>query len=85
MDWDNLASKATELTKKQFAAEASSLIKLTDKEIAKIVPNGPDREKLAKLMKEVKDATKDNQAKAKALGDLNEFANVIFPLLKKLI
>lgn len=81
-DIQRIVKDVMNMTLAEFSKEISSLTTLTDQEISEIVPKASDREKLAKLIKEVADVEKENREKAEALGQLTEFADIIFPLLK---
>lgn len=82
IDWEEIAKISMEQADKKFANQISSLTTLTDEEVAAVAPEPPDQEKLTALLKEVADATKSNQKKAEALGNLTKFVDIIFPLLK---
>jgi hypothetical protein len=83
--WKALRKKAREKTDRQFASEASGLTRLTDEEIRAIAPAVEDREKLAQLMEIVKDATRTNQEKARALKDINGLAEMAIQVVGSLV
>lgn len=83
--WKEIRKKAREKTGIQFASEASGLTRLTDEEIRAIAPAVEDREKLAQLMELVKDATRTNQEKAKALKDVNGLAEMAIQVVGSLV
>lgn len=82
--WQEIRRRAREQTDREFASEASSLTRLTDEEIENITPSIEDREKLAELMEIVKDHTRSNEEKAKAIRNvkgLAEIAAKVLPLV----
>lgn len=83
--WKKILENAKAKTDREFASEASSLIRLTDDEIMEIAPQPLDKEKFAELMSIVKDATKSNEEKAKAIQNINGLAKIAVSLLTKLI
>lgn len=84
--WDELARKATESTNEQFKSEISSLTRLNDNEVEKIImQTGISKLDLAAVLKEVKDATKSNSDKAKAIKNISKGMDVIVGFLAKLI
>lgn len=83
--WKRILAEAKEKTDREFAEEASSLTRLTAEEIKKIVPQPLDREKLAKLMSIVKDATKSNEEKANAIRNIEGLAEIAVSLILKKI
>lgn len=87
-DWKKILDKAVADTHDQYAGKVSSLTSLTDDEIKALTPAAGDREKLAKLLGVVADATKSNNEKAEALrntaGLLETAVGVIGKLAKVL-
>lgn len=81
--WEKILAEAKEKTDREFAEEASSLTRLTAEEIKKIVPQPLDKEKFAKLMSIVKDATKSNEEKANAIRNIDGLAEIAISLLLK--
>lgn len=84
LTWEEIRRNAKEKTDREFASEASSLIHLTDEEIKAITPALMDKEKLAELMSVVKDATKSNEEKAKAIRTISGLAEAAVSMLRKL-
>jgi hypothetical protein len=83
--WESVLKDAQKQTDDVFASRVSSLTRLTDTEIKEITPTAPDKEKLAKLMSIVADATLNNNAKAQQIKAITGLLEVAVPLLKKLL
>lgn len=66
-----ILDNATKKTDEELNSELSSLIRLTDSELKDILSIGITKPDLVKVIKEVKDATKSNHAKAIAINNLN--------------
>lgn len=84
-NWEEIRKKAKKQTDKTFASKVSSLTRLTDDEIKEITPNAIDKERLATLLEVVTDATKSNNEKAEAIRNINGLAEIVVPLLLKLL
>jgi hypothetical protein len=84
-NWEEIRKKAKKQTDKTFASKVSSLTRLTDDEIKEITPNAIDKERLATLLEVVTDATKSNNEKAEAIRSINGLAEIVVPLLLKLL
>lgn len=82
--WDDIISEAGNESLNEFAGKASSLIKLTDKEIEEAIPNGIEHVKFAELMKTVNDSAKSNNEKAEDIRNISGFAEIAANLLIKL-
>lgn len=83
--WQGILNRATDETDSQFASEISSLSKLTDKQIDEIAPQIIDKENLEKILRIVRDATKDNNQKAEAIKNIEGAAEIIKTLLPYVI
>lgn len=84
--WEELAAGAAEKTDKQFKSEVSSLTRFNDAEIKALIDDsGISKVDLAKVLKEVKDASKDNVAKANAVKEISKGVDVLVSIAKKLI
>lgn len=83
--WESILANAKKQTDDTFASRVSSLTTLTDAEVKAITPQATDKEKLAKLMSIVSDATLDNNAKAQQIRSVAGLVEIAIPLLKKLI
>jgi hypothetical protein len=83
--WQEILNHATEKTDSQFASEISSLSKLTDKQIDEIAPQTIDKENLEKILRIVRDETKNNNQKAEAIKNIEGAAEIIKTLLPYII
>jgi len=83
--WEEIRKKAKKQTDDAFASKVSSLTRLTDEEIKAITPKALDKERLATLLGIVADATKSNNEKAEAIRNTNGLAEIVVPLLLKLL
>jgi len=82
--WDNIIDSAGNESLAEFSEKASSLIKLTNKEIESLIPEGVDHKKFAELMKIVNDTQKSNEDKADSIRSISGFAEISVNLLAKL-
>ena len=83
--WEEIRKKAKKQTDGSFASKVSSLTRLTDAEIKEIIPNALDKERLATLLGVIADATKSNNEKADAIRNIDGLAEIVVPLLLKLV
>ena len=82
--WDSIIENAGNDSISVFSDKASSLIKLTNKEIQEAIPEGVDHAKFAELMSAVNDSTKSNSEKAEQIRNIYGFAEIAANLLTKL-
>jgi hypothetical protein len=82
--WDSIIENAGNESISEFSDKASSLIKLTNKEIQEAIPEGVDHAKFAELMSVVNDAAKSNSEKADQIRNISGFAEIAANLLTKL-
>lgn len=83
--WDSIIEDAGNESLAEFSDKASSLTKLTNKEIEEAIPDGIDHAKFAELMQIVNDAAKSNEEKAKAIRETVGFSEIAANLLIKLV
>ena len=83
--WESILANAKKQTDDTFATGVSSLTTMTDDEIKEITPKAADKEKLARLMSIVADATMNNNAKAAQIKSISGLLEMAIPLLKKLL
>lgn len=84
--WDKIAEEAAATTKSEFKSEISSLTRLSDADVTRIISEtGISKEELAGVLKEVKDPTKSNMAKAQAIGKINKGVAALVSIVKKLL
>ena len=83
--WDNIIENAGNESISEFSDKASSLIKLTNKEIQETIPDGVDHAKFAELMSVVNDSAKSNSEKADQIRNISGFAEIAANLLTKLV
>jgi len=83
--WDSIIENAGNDSISEFSDKASSLIKLTNKEIQEAIPEGVDHTKFAELMSVVNDSTKSNSEKAEQIRNISGFAEIAANLLTKLV
>ena len=82
--WDSIIDNAGNESILEFSDKASSLIKLTNKEIQEAIPAGIDHAKFAELMSVVDDSAKTNFEKAEQIRNIAGFAEITVNLLTKL-
>jgi hypothetical protein len=83
--WDDIRKKAQQQTENEYASQISSLTRLTDAQIKEIAPDPASKEKLAALLGIICDASKTNTQKVDALKAVDQWAEVVVPLLLKLL
>jgi len=83
--WEDIRRRAKKQTDEAFAARISSLTRLTDDEVRALAPTPADRARLAELLGLVQDTTRSNQEKAEAIRSVAGLAEMVVPLLTKLI
>lgn len=82
--WDDIIKNAGDESLSKFSDKASSLVKLTNKEIQEAIPEGVDSAKFAELMKVV-NSVKSNSEKAEQIRKISGFAEIAANLLTKLV
>lgn len=86
INWDDIANQAATTTDAHFANQISSLTRLNDAEIQHIIfETGISQKDLADIIKEVKNVTKSNEAKANAIKNIGKGVDVLVALASKLI
>ena len=86
INWDEIIRNAQQATDQEFQSQISGLTRLTDPEIEKIIiDSGIGKKDLLEVIRIVKTTTGTNNAKAKAIGNINRGINVLVSLVSKLI
>lgn len=84
--YDKLAKEAKDLTDNQFRSRFSSLTKLSDSDIEKIISDsGISKENLADLLAEVKNATEFNEKRAKSVTGIQNGVQALLSIVKKVL
>jgi hypothetical protein len=83
--WEEIRKRAKKQTDDAFASKVSGMTRLTDDEIKEITPSALDKERFATLLGIVADATKSNDEKAEAIRNISGLAEIVVPLLVKLL
>ena len=84
--FDKLAEEAARETDEKFADKFSSLTRLNDEELEKIIEEtGISKKNLDKVLKEVKNATASNEAKAKAIQNVDKGVAVLVSIAKRFV
>lgn len=85
-EWQRLREKAKELANEEYAAEASTIIRLTKEEISGIIDEAAvNKDKLSELIAVVNDGSKSNNQKAEAIRNIAGLAEVAASLIRKLV
>ena len=85
-DWDAIANEAGQATDAHFQNTISSLTRLNDSEISHLIHDtGISKQDLTAVLKEVKDATKSNNAKANAISNINKGVDLLVSIAEKLL
>jgi hypothetical protein len=84
--FDKFAEKAAQMADEHFKNQFSGLTRLNDDEVDKIINDtGISKEDLAKLLREVKNATSANEAKADVIRNINGGVSALVAIAKKLL
>jgi hypothetical protein len=91
IDWEKfdaeietLIDQAADRTDEKLASKISSITRLTDEEIMELFPKPADARKLKELIKVVKSAEDRNIKINNIIANIEDFAEIIIPLLGKL-
>ena len=85
-NWDDITNQAANAADAHFASQISSLTRLNDSDIEKLIfETGISKQDLASVLKEVKDATKSNEAKASAIRNIGKGLDVLVAIAGKMI
>jgi len=84
--WKKIAEEAGRKTDEQFAQEISSLTRVNDEEILEIIDrNNISKTDLAEVLTILKDATKSNEEKAKAITNIGKGVDAIVDIVIRLL
>jgi len=85
-NWDQIAKDAANATDAHFSSQISSLTKLNDAQIQTLISEtGISKPNFAIVLKEIKDASKSNEAKATAIKNISKGLDVLVAIAGKLI
>ncbi len=85
-EWKKLRKKASNMANDEYALEASSILHLSKEEISAIIEEAEvDKDKLSELIILVNDAAKTNSQKAEAIRNITGLAEMVVPLIVKLL
>jgi copper homeostasis protein CutC len=83
---DQIIAKAKTDTDNKFKNKMASLTKLTNSEIDKLMEtSGIKKENFAAVIKEITDATKSNDDKVKAIGNISKGLSLLVGIVQKVI
>jgi methionyl-tRNA synthetase len=83
---DEILEKAKTDTDNKFKNKVSSLTTLTNTEIDNLISTtGIKKENFAAVLKEINDATKSNDEKAKAIGSISKGVSLLVGIAKKVL
>lgn len=86
LNWKDLATKAAQNTDEEFKKKISGLTRLNDQEIEELISeSGIDKENFISILKEIKDASKSNEEKAKVIMAIEKGTDLIIGIVSKLI
>ena len=86
IDWNKIATDAANATDEEFSSQISGLTRLNDDEIQSLIlDTGISRQDLVVVLKEIKNATKNNKSKANSINNINKGAQVLVAIAAKLI
>ncbi|HEX8561766.1 MAG TPA: hypothetical protein VF676_02190 [Flavobacterium sp.] len=84
-NWKDIAKNAAEATNEELSGEISSLTRLSGSDIQELLDNGISKTDLAEVFRIVNDATKSNEAKAKAIRNISQGVDILVAISKKLL
>lgn len=85
-DWNKIAKEAANETDAQFSSKISGLTRLNDDELQSIIMDtGISKQDLTAVLKEVKDATKSNLAKANAIKNISLGVDALVGIASKFL
>lgn len=86
IDWDAIAIKSQKATDEHFGNQISSLTKLTNDQVVDLISNsGISKQDLVEVLRIVDDATNSNEAKAKAISEINKGVDVLVAVGSKFL
>ena len=86
IDWNKIAKQAGTATDEHFKNQISSLSSLNNDEIEKMITEtGIGKKDLVAVLKEVTNATKENNAKVAAISKINKGVELLVSIAKKII
>lgn len=86
IDWNQIADEAANATDEHFASQISSLTSFNDTEINQLIlETGISKQDLANTLKEIKDATKSNESKAKSIKNIGKGFDALIAIAFKII
>ncbi len=84
--FDKLADEAKALTDEKFNARFSSLTKLSDSDVSKVVKDsGISNENLAALLAAVRNATEFNNKTAQSISNIQNGVQALASIVKKIL
>lgn len=85
IDVKSIANDAAKKTDAELASKISSLTKMTDADIKKILPEKGDVAAFVEMMQIIKSADNQNQKVNKIVGGSEKFAGIVVKLLGAII
>jgi hypothetical protein len=86
INWDDIANQAASNTDAHFANQISSLTRLNDAEIQHLIfETRISKQDLASVLKEIKDATKSNEAKVDSIKNISGGIEALVSIAGKFI
>lgn len=85
-NWNEIAKQAGKATDEQFAKQIAGLTRLNDTEIEQLIfHTGISQKDLAEILLIIKDTTRGNEAKVKALKGISKGVEVLVEIAEKLL
>lgn len=86
IDWDKLAKDTREKTNKQLREEISTHVRLNDDDLKKILREAKvDEKTFLEVLKVVKDTTRTNNQKAKAINNIDKGLRTILAVVERVL
>ncbi|WP_041598590.1 hypothetical protein [Hahella chejuensis] len=82
---NDIIETASQESLSDFCNKASKVVRLTNEEIAEIIPDGIEHKRFAELIQIVNDTSASNQEKADKIRNVAGYAEIVANLLTKLI
>lgn len=86
INWDEIIQDAASETEAQYSSKISRLSRLNAEEVEEIIKEGGISQKdLAMVLKEVMDAAKSNEEKAKAISNISGGLQTVVSIISKVL
>lgn len=86
INWKKITKEAATATDKEYEQLISTLTSFKEKEVEQLIlKTGISKQDLSKILQEVQNATKSNQAKAETIKNINKGIEVLVAIASKIV